>query len=529
MTKRSITRWIVLVALLTLIIQGTGVIAQEQNLLTNPGFESGFTTVAGDQPRSVANGWVPWHAPRTASMASFQNTQPKYIAASAANAQSIFPRIRSGSNSQIYYSFFETHDGGVYQQISGVTPGTELRFSIYAHIWSSTFEDPNVSDDPGAVALRVGIDPNGGTDGMSSDVVYTEPQIFYDTFRQYSIIVTAKSSTVTVFVRSTVGEPVQHTYIYLDDAVLASTAGGGQPANPTATPTSGNVVIASDTPQASATIKPSNTPVVVAVASDTPSNTSGTDATPTREGSVGAVATATPFQLPTTVASGPTATNVPSTGGNNPPISAEFPGTVIHIVRRGDVVINLATLYGSSIDAIIAANGLNSNAFIKEGQRLVIPVRLANPATETPSPTPLVPVVVTPVPSTGGPLGGTSSYVVQRGDTLFTIATRFNTTLGALVQLNAIANPNRILAGQALIVPAANTGGPVVVPTTPPLQPPVATAVPVPSGPRTYTIQPGDNLYRVAVNFGVSMISLAAENNITNYNLVFVGQTLVIP
>src|SRR5688572_4644512 len=85
--------------------------AQGGNLLQNPGFEAGFVTVSGDQPRSVATGWLPWHAPRTEGMDSFQNIQPKYIAASAANAEGIFPRIRSGSNAQIYYSFFETHDG----------------------------------------------------------------------------------------------------------------------------------------------------------------------------------------------------------------------------------------------------------------------------------------------------------------------------------------------------------------------------------------------------------------------------------
>jgi LysM repeat protein len=123
---------------------------------------------------------------------------------------------------------------------------------------------------------------------------------------------------------------------------------------------------------------------------------------------------------------------------------------------------------------------------------------------------------------------------VQSGDTLSVIAQRFNTTLNALAQLNGIANPNRIFAGQRLIVPSAGgTGGPNTVPTSPALpttQPPVIiTATPVVSAPSTYVVQPGDSLYRISVRFNVSMIGLARANNITNYNLVFAGSTLVIP
>ncbi len=566
-----------LLPVLLLLVAGNVLAQTGQNLLTNPGFETGFVTVAGEQPRSVANGWTPWNAARTASMPSFQNAQPKYIAASAANAQNIVPRVRSGNDAQIYYSFFETHDGGVYQQVSGITPGTELRFSIYAHVWSSTFEDFAVSEEPGDVALRVGIDPTGGTDGLSSNVVYTEAAIFYDTYRQYSIIATAQSSTVTVFVRSTVGDAVWNSYVYLDDAELTSTSGGGTqptattvpPTATTAAPTATTVPPTATTGSVAATattVPPTATTGSVAATATTSSGS--TDSTPTREGSSGGVPTATSFQI------SPTATTRPATGGNNPPISEEFPGTVSHVVQSGDTVGRLAVLYGSSVSAIITANGLDENALIRTGQSLVIPVRIPNPATETPSPTSNVPPIITATPNTppatGGPTG-TTAYVVQPGDTLSTIARRFNTTIDALIQLNGIANPNRIFAGQRLNVPAPNTGGPGTVPTSPPVvltsppvvvtsppvvvtsppivvtlppviitspplvitatqRPNVVTATPIPpSRPTTYTVQPGDNLYRISLRFGVSMVALAQANNITNYNFVFTGQVLTIP
>ncbi|NJR12700.1 hypothetical protein HC776_02200, partial [bacterium] len=207
--------------ILLLIGMMSGGVAAQANLLKNPGFEDGFVTVAAGQ---VANNWTAWSAPRTAEMPSYQNGQPVYLAASDANAQGVFSRFRNGSNAQVYYSFYETHDGGLYQQVS-VTPGAELRFSIYGYVWSSKFDDVNVSDEPGDVALRVGIDPTGGTDPFAASVIYTDAQIFYDAFRQYTVTATAQASTVTVFIRSTIGEPVQGSYIYLDDAVLEVTSG----------------------------------------------------------------------------------------------------------------------------------------------------------------------------------------------------------------------------------------------------------------------------------------------------------------
>src|SRR5260221_13659994 len=48
-------------------------------------------------------------------------------------------------------------------------------------------------------------------------------------------------------------------------------------------------------------------------------------------------------------------------------------------------------------------------------------------------------------------------------------------------------------------------------------------------GSASYTVQPGDNLYRISLKFGVTMDSIAAANGITNPNLIFVGQVLNIP
>ena len=104
-------------------------------------------------------------------------------------------------------------------------------------------------------------------------------------------------------------------------------------------------------------------------------------------------------------------------------------------------------------------------------------------------------------------------YTVQSGDRLFSIGRMFNVDPYAIAQANNIYAPFIIYAGQNLIIPG--TSG--------------ATPVPGGTGSQTYTVQTGDNLFRIALRFGRSMQAIAAANNIPNTGLIFVGQVLVIP
>lgn len=122
------------------------------------------------------------------------------------------------------------------------------------------------------------------------------------------------------------------------------------------------------------------------------------------------------------------------------PFSEEFPSHILHTVNYGENVAFLAMYYNSSTQAIIAANGLNENALIYIGQGLMIPVRV--PPVEN-TPTPEAPVE-------------DQYYVVQRGDMLSRIAQRFNTTTTTLAQLNGIVNVNSIRVGQKLLLPSGS-------------------------------------------------------------------------
>lgn len=94
-------------------------------------------------------------------------------------------------------------------------------------------------------------------------------------------------------------------------------------------------------------------------------------------------------------------------------------------------------------------------------------------------------------------------YTVVRGDTLYLIAQTFGTTVNAIAQANNITDPNRINVGDSLLIPGWSQ--------------------------QTYTIRSGDTLYQIANNFGISLNLLVKTNNIANPALIYPGQILIIP
>ncbi len=115
-------------------------------------------------------------------------------------------------------------------------------------------------------------------------------------------------------------------------------------------------------------------------------------------------------------------------------------------------------------------------------------------------------------------------YIVRLGDTLFKIAQRFNLTTRQLAEANGITNPALIYEGQSLTIPGVTSSEATPVPaqaTT------VPTASPTVSG--TYTVQVGDTLFKIAVRFKTTTAALISLNNLSNPNIIYVGQTLKVP
>lgn len=93
-------------------------------------------------------------------------------------------------------------------------------------------------------------------------------------------------------------------------------------------------------------------------------------------------------------------------------------------------------------------------------------------------------------------------HVVQRGDVLWQIANYYNVSIEDIVNLNGLTNPDVLLPGQALLIPAHDNA---------------------------YTVKQGDTIWQIAQNFGVNVQDLLWENKILNPDLIYPGYVLTMP
>ncbi len=103
-----------------------------------------------------------------------------------------------------------------------------------------------------------------------------------------------------------------------------------------------------------------------------------------------------------------------------------------YTVRRGETLSGIASRHGTSVRVLARANHLSDPNLIVAGQRLRIP---------------------------GSRSGGRRSHTVRPGQTLSEIASRYGTSVAAVARANKISNPNLIVVGQRLRIPAGGGGG----------------------------------------------------------------------
>ena len=215
-----------------------------------------------------------------------------------------------------------------------------------------------------------------------------------------------------------------------------------------------------------------------------------------------------------------------------------------YTVQPGDTLSGIAAQYGVTVEAIMAANNLESRSVVYAGQTLIIPSPGSTPApTVTSAPT------SPPVPSaTRQP--NPSTYIVQEGEHLTGVAAKFGLSRETLAAANGLSPSSFLYVGQVLnIPPAGSTPAPTasrtlpttvvtqVIPaatgtsrtTTPqPGTSPVATAQPGKS--IRYTVQSGDNLSSIAVKFNTNVTELIKLNGFLDGNFLEVGQVIeVVP
>ncbi|GGM53653.1 LysM peptidoglycan-binding domain-containing protein [Microbacterium saperdae] len=123
---------------------------------------------------------------------------------------------------------------------------------------------------------------------------------------------------------------------------------------------------------------------------------------------------------------------------------ASTPTTATHTVVAGDTVYGIANKYGTSVDAVLAANGLTRASIIYPGQRLAVSGSSAPAAAAAPA------VVAAPAAT-----GASRTHTVVAGDTVFAIARKYGTSTQTVFALNGLASSSVIYPGQQLIVAQA--------------------------------------------------------------------------
>lgn len=182
---------------------------------------------------------------------------------------------------------------------------------------------------------------------------------------------------------------------------------------------------------------------------------------------------------------------IPIKEGNNPD------NLFMYTVKSGDTLYNIAKVYGTTVNAIKDLNYLKTDS-LKLGQVIRIPEKYTKEEDY------YLPVF--------------SNYVVKKGDTIFSIANKFNLSAETIIQDNALKN-NVLSLGQNLKIRNNN----IVVEECFGEDSSITLNNYV-----DYVVKRGDSLYSIAKKYGVSVSDLISSNNLSNNNLT-IGQKLKIP
>lgn len=152
----------------------------------------------------------------------------------------------------------------------------------------------------------------------------------------------------------------------------------------------------------------------------------------------------------------------------------------IYIVKKGDSLYSIANKYNTTVEELKRINNLTSN-ILSIGQVLKLPSDKANNVEKEEN---------------------TISYTVQKGDSLYSIARKYDTTIDRIKDLNNLTT-NLLSIGQVLLIPTDTN-----------LE-------------TTYTVKKGDSLYSIAKKYNTTVDRLKQLNNLTS-NLLSIGQILIV-
>ena len=177
-----------------------------------------------------------------------------------------------------------------------------------------------------------------------------------------------------------------------------------------------------------------------------------------------------------------------------------------YTVKAGDTLYGISRKFGMSLSQLVSVNGISASSLIVPGQTL----RVAGGETTS--------TVVKTTATTSRTSGG--NYLVQPGDTLYSIARRSGMSLNSLLTLNGLSQSSVIYPGQSLTISQSDSR---VATKSSYTAKPLASGV---STSGTYTVQAGDTLYGIARRSGMSLNTLLSLNGLSQSSVIRPGQTL---
>lgn len=274
----------------------------------------------------------------------------------------------------------------------------------------------------------------------------------------------------------------------------------------------------------------------------------------------------TPRDVPAVLPAGPdiTDTGILPVDSSMPIVSSAVPSAKVHTVQKGETLSSIASSYGTSWKALADYNNLSNPNVVNVGQEIRIPESLnaSAPVKRTSSP-----VSSRPVPSS---IKQGTSYTIQKGDALSTIAKRSGLTINEIKMANGMKSDS-LVAGKKLTIPKkgevkavavakpipAKAANPVsakaaeVTDASLPPPAPIAESVPAATAPEVapvvtaseaapaahassapvyeHVLYPGETLDDVARQYGSSQQEIMKLNNITDPSSVKPGTKLLVP
>ena len=200
--------------------------------------------------------------------------------------------------------------------------------------------------------------------------------------------------------------------------------------------------------------------------------------------------------------------------------SSEQPSTGgTYTVVSGDGLYAIARKTGTSIEDLLSLNGLSLNSTIYPGQVLTLSANTEGATAEESTESTVEEIQEAAATSEEtAPSTNSKMYYVHSGDSLYRIAHNHGISLSTLLEWNHLSVDSIIHPGQGLMVSEGLSSS---------TEEAEETASSSESTETTYTVQPGDGLWRIAKNHGLTLDELKSLNQLTS-NIIQPGQVLIV-